>query len=105
MGHGPGGQTGSRQDPFAIAIAYRAIQNGFDAFFTTAATLIDYLSAAFRAGEITNALPTYTHPAVLVIDDLGTRKLPHTAAEDLLELIMRRYERALTLDGSRRGPS
>ena len=25
------------------------------------------------------------------------RKLPHTAAEDLLELIMRRYERASTL--------
>lgn len=27
----------------AIAIAYRAIQNGFDAFFTTAATLVDDL--------------------------------------------------------------
>ena len=31
---------------------------------------------------------------LLIIDDLGMRKLPHTAAEDLLELIMRRYERA-----------
>jgi hypothetical protein len=39
----------------SIAIAYRAIQNGFDAFFTTAATLIDDLSAAFRAGELANA--------------------------------------------------
>ena len=28
---------------------------------------------------------------LLIIDDLGMRKLPHTAAEDLLELIMRRY--------------
>jgi hypothetical protein len=33
---------------------------------------------------------------LLVVDDLGMRKLPHTAAEDLLELIMRRYERAST---------
>ena len=32
----------------------------------------------------------------LLIDDLGMRKLPHTAAEDLLELIMRRYERGST---------
>jgi hypothetical protein len=31
------------------------------------------------------------------IDDLGMRKLPTTSAEDLLELIMRRYERASTL--------
>jgi hypothetical protein len=30
------------------------------------------------------------------------RKLPHTAAEDLLELIMRRYERAATLLTSNR---
>jgi len=47
----------------AIAIAYRAIQNSFDAFFTTAAPPIDDLSAAFRAGELADALPTYTHSA------------------------------------------
>ena len=37
-----------------------------------------------------------------IIDDLGMRKLPHTAAEDLLELIMRRYERASTVLTSNR---
>jgi DNA replication protein DnaC len=37
-----------------------------------------------------------------IIDDLGMRKLPPTAAEDLLELIMRRYERALTILTSNR---
>src|SRR5262249_49003479 len=39
---------------------------------------------------------------LLIIDDLGMRKLTHTAAEDLLELIMRRYERASTLLTSNR---
>ena len=39
---------------------------------------------------------------LLIIDDLGMRKLPHTAAEDLLEVIMRRYERASTLLTSNR---
>jgi DNA replication protein DnaC len=34
---------------------------------------------------------------LLVIDDIGMRKLPLTAAEDLLEIVMRRYERASTL--------
>ena len=34
---------------------------------------------------------------LLIIDDFGMRKLPHTAAEDLLEIIMRRYERCSTL--------
>ena len=39
---------------------------------------------------------------LLIIDDLGMRKLPPTAAEDLLELVMRRYERASTLFTSNR---
>ena len=39
---------------------------------------------------------------LLIIDDLGMRKLPHTAAEDLLEIIMRRYERASTVLTSNR---
>lgn len=34
---------------------------------------------------------------LLVIDDLGLRNLPATAAEDLLEIVMRRYERTSTI--------
>src|ERR1700741_4792664 len=39
---------------------------------------------------------------LLIIDDLGMRKLPLTAAEELLEIIMRRYERASTMLTSNR---
>ena len=40
------------------------------------------------------SVPTVT---LLIIYDFGMRKLPQTAAEDTLEIIMRRYERASTL--------
>jgi DNA replication protein DnaC len=39
---------------------------------------------------------------LLIIDDFGMRKPPLTAAEDLLEIVMRRYERASTLLTSNR---
>jgi DNA replication protein DnaC len=39
---------------------------------------------------------------LLIIDDLGMRKLPHPAAEDLLEIVMRRYQRASTMLTSNR---
>jgi DNA replication protein DnaC len=39
---------------------------------------------------------------LLIIDDLGIRKLPLTAAEDLLEIVMRRYQRASTMVTSNR---
>ncbi len=58
------GKPGRGKTHLAIAIAYRAIQNGFDARFVTAAELIDDLSASFRAGRLADARPAYTHPAV-----------------------------------------
>jgi DNA replication protein DnaC len=66
------GKRGRGKTHLAVAVAYRAIQNGFDAYFTTAATLIDDLSAAFRAGALAEALPTYVHPAVLALDRSAT---------------------------------
>jgi hypothetical protein len=46
-----GGKPGRGKTYLAVAIAYRAIQNGFHALFVTAAELIDDLSAAFAAVE------------------------------------------------------
>ena len=42
-------------------------------------------------------METLTTVALLIIDDFGMRKLSVTATEDLLEIVMRRYECASTL--------
>jgi len=44
----------------------------------------------------------YSGIPLLIIDDLGMRKLPANAAEDLLEIVMRRYERTSTILTSNR---
>ena len=62
------GKTGRGKTHLSVAIAYRAIQHGFDALFTTAAQLIEDLSNAGRKGRLHDALDRYTHPHVLVID-------------------------------------
>jgi DNA replication protein DnaC len=87
------GKPGRGKTHLAVAIAYRAIQNGFDAFFTTAATLIDDLSAAFRAGQLTDAVPTYTHPAVLVVDEVGYLTYGTDAANMLFHVVNERHRR------------
>jgi DNA replication protein DnaC len=63
------GKPGRGKTHLAVAIAYRAIQNGFDARFVTAAELIDDLSAAFRTGRLVEALGPYAQPSVLVVDE------------------------------------
>jgi DNA replication protein DnaC len=65
------GKPGRGKTHLAIAIAYRAVQSGFDALFTTAAELIDHLSPASREGRMREALAHYVRPHVLVVDEVG----------------------------------
>src|SRR2546427_517801 len=85
------GPSGTGKTHLAIAIAYRAIQNGFDALFTTATALIEDLSAATREGTLRPVLPTYTHPAVLVIDEVGYLGYGPDAANVLFQVVNDRY--------------
>ncbi len=91
------GKPGRGKTHLAVAVAYRAIQNGFDAFFTTAATLIDDLSAAFRDGRLAVALPTYTHPAVLVVDEVGYLTYGTDAANMLFHVVNERHRRGRSM--------
>src|SRR5438128_738534 len=64
--------------------------------------LVEDLAEAQLAGTRKDYVAFVTTVPLLIIDDLGMRKLPPTAAEDLLEIVMRRYERASTLLTSNR---
>jgi len=87
------GPSGTGKTHLAVAIAYRAIQNGFDAAFTTATALIDELSLAARRGKLRHVLPTYTHPDVLVIDEVGYLSYGPYAANVLFQIVNDRYLR------------
>jgi DNA replication protein DnaC len=64
--------------------------------------LLEELADATLDGKRKQHVELLTTVPLLIIDDLGMRKLPLTAAEELLEIIMRRYERASTLITSNR---
>jgi DNA replication protein DnaC len=87
------GKTGRGKTHLAIAIAYRAIQNGFDALFTPAAALVEELSVAAREGRLAKLLPTYTRPAVLVCDELGYLTYGPDAANVLFHVVNERHLR------------
>ena len=96
---GPGGAGKSH---LAQAIGHCAIQQGFKVLYRETHILLDELGDAVATGTRKDYMETIATVPLLIIDDFGMRKLPHTAAEDLLEIIMRRYERASTLLTSNR---
>jgi len=59
--------------------------------------MLDELAEAVADGTRKEYMEAVATVPLLIIDDFGMRKLPLTAAEDLLEIIMRRYERFSTL--------
>ena len=96
------GPPGTGKSHIAQAIGRAAIQQGYRVIYREAHTFLEQLAEATLADTRKHYLAELTRVPLLIIDDLGMRKLPHTAAEDLLELIMRRYERASTLLTSNR---
>ncbi len=96
------GPPGTGKSHLAQAIGRAAIQQGYRVVYREAHTLIEDIAEATIGGTRKQYLADLASVPLLIIDDLGMRKLPHTAAEDLLDLVMRRYERTSTLLTSNR---
>ena len=96
------GPPGTGKSHLAQAIGFAVIQQGHRVLYREAHVLLEELADAQLAGTRKDYLAHVTTVPLLLIDDLGMRRLPHTAAEDLLEIVMRRYERASTLMTSNR---
>jgi DNA replication protein DnaC len=86
----------------AQAIGQAAILQGYKVFYREVHVLLDELAEAITNGTRKDYMQSVATVPLLIVDDFGMRKLPHTAAEDLLEIVMRRYERFSTLLTSNR---
>jgi len=96
------GPPGTGKSHLAQAIGLAAIQQGYRVLYRETHTLLDEIAEATIDGSRKHHMEHLATVPLLIIDDLGMRKLPASAAEDLLEIVMRRYERASTLMTSNR---
>lgn len=96
---GPGGTGKSR---LTHAIGHAAIEQGYRVLYRETHVLLEELADSALDGTRKQYMESVTTVPLLIIDDFGMRRLPQTAAEDLLEIIIRRYERASTLITSNR---
>ena len=96
------GPPGTGKSHLVQAIGTAVVHQGHQVYYREAHALIEELLDATLDDRRRKHMQDLESVPLLIIDDLGMRKLPPTAAEDLLEIIMRRYERASTILTSNR---
>ncbi len=96
------GPPGTGKSHLAQAIGLAAIDQGYRVIYRETHALLDDIAEATIDGTRKEFMESLAMVPLLIIDDLGMRKLPPTAAEELLEIVMRRYERTSTLLTSNR---
>jgi len=85
------GPPGVGKTALCIALAYKAIQHGAEARFTTCTDLINQLTTARKHGYWEDALRDYLDPHVLIIDEVGYLGYGPDAASVLFPVIDKRY--------------
>ena len=90
------GPNGAGKTMIASNIAYQSIIKGSTALFTTAARMLNELSALDSESALRRRLKYYTQPAFLVIDEVGYLSYGNRHADLLFEIISQRYEKKST---------
>jgi DNA replication protein DnaC len=96
------GPPGTGKSHLAQAIGHAVIGQGYQVIYRETHTLLEEIAEASVDGTRKEHVEQLASVALLIIDDLGMRKLGPTAGEELLEIVMRRHERASTLLTSNR---
>lgn len=91
------GPNGVGKSTLARNIAHQAVINGHTVLFTTASQMLNELAAQDGDSALRRRLKRYTHPELLVIDEIGYLSYGNRHADLLFEIVSRRYEEKSTV--------
>jgi len=87
------GNPGAGKTHLSIALGIKALQKGHKVLFTTTAHMLHDLNVSKADNSYHRKIDFYLTPDLLIIDELGFKKIPNYSADDFFEIISRRYER------------
>jgi len=87
------GSCGVGKSHIAAALTRHACLNGYNALFTSAIEIVNYLTAARAANNLDKALKRYLNPQLLCMDELGYLPIDKLGCDLLFQVVSQRYER------------
>ena len=97
------GPPGVGKTHLAISLAIAAAEAGRRVYYGTLAGLIESLTEAKAAGNLSRRLRVLTHPALLVVDEIGYPPVNQDGAVLFFQISNARHERASTVLTSNKG--
>ncbi len=97
------GPPGVGKTHLAISLAIAAAQSGRRVYYGTLVNLIESLEQARAAGQLARRLRVLSHPALLIVDEIGYLPISREGAVLFFQLINVRYEHASTVLTSNKG--
>lgn len=84
------GSGGLGKTHLSLALGFAACQREYRTLFTTAADMINHLVAAHADHSLDRALRRYTHPRLLIIDELGYMPLDKQGRDLFFQVVSKR---------------
>ena len=97
------GTPGVGKTHVVISLAIAAAEHGRRVYYGSLRDLIESLQEAEAKGQLRRRLRVLTHPALLVVDEIGYLPVTRNGATLFFQLINERYERASTVLTSNKG--
>lgn len=86
------GPPGTGKSHLSIAIGLKAISQGYNVLFTTVNEMLEDLYLSRADNSFRSRIKYYTSPDLLILDELGLKKLNQNSIDDFYEIISKRYE-------------
>jgi len=88
------GNPGTGKTHLSVAIGIQALLKGYKVLFTPVSEMLHNLNAAKADNSYYQKVNYYLAPDLLILDELGFKKLPGYSADDFFEIISKRYEKS-----------
>ena len=97
------GNPGTGKTHLSIGIGIKALLKGYKVLFTPVSEMLQALHFSKADNTYYQKLRCYLSPDLLILDELGFKRLPNYSADDFFEVISKRYENGSVIITTNKG--